>query len=411
MPGQTIAEKIFSLHSGQIAYAGESVTASVDLLMATDGSGPLTLEFFRKMGGKKTVDPAKVLMVLDHYVPCPNDKVAAMQDDMREFCRQGNGVLFELGEGICHQLLPEHGLVRPGSLIIGGDSHSTTYGAFNALGTGVGSSDLAAAMISGQLWFKVPETIKISLRGILQKFVTAKDLALYIVGKIGAEGASYKAIEFAGVEMLSMSERMTLCNMMVETGAKCAIMPGDDVLRAHHVTNIETIAPDPDARYEKEMLIVLDMIPPLLALPHQVDNVVPVSQAVGTPIQMGVLGTCTNGRLDDMKQALAVIGNRSLAPGFELLIVPASRQIFIEALKLGMIEKFVQLGAVVLPPGCGPCCGSSPGIPSAGENILSTANRNFLGRMGNVKSNIYLGSPATVAAAAVTGRICDPREF
>jgi len=411
MRGQTIAEKIFSQHAGKRVLAGDNIIATIDLAMATDGSGPLTLDFFRKMGGVKVFDPVKVVMVFDHYVPCPNDKVAAMQDDMRVFCHSGNGQLMELGEGICHQLLPEKGYVAPGALIIGGDSHSTTYGAFNALGTGVGSSDLAAAMISGRLWFNVPESIKISLHGNFQPRVTAKDLALYIIGRLGADGATYKSVEFAAAEMLSMPERMTLCNMMVETGAKCAIIPGDRITQDYFASNVSFVLADSDALYEQELVVDLATISPLLALPHQVDSIVSVDQALGTAIHMGVLGTCTNGRLEDLRLALEVIGSRSLFPGIELLIIPASRQVYLDALRQGIIERFVALGAMVLPPGCGPCCGSSPGIPSSGENILSTANRNFLGRMGNVKSNIYLGSPATVAAAAVTGVISDPREL
>ena len=256
----------------------------------------------------------------------------------------------------------------------------------------------------------MPETILVRLRGRLPELVTAKDLALYLVGQIGGDGAIYQAIEFAGVYSLSVSERMTICNLMVETGAKCAIMPGDALLREFYDSPVSFAEPDRDAVYVKELNINLCELQPMVALPHQVDRVVPLSQVAGIPIQMGVLGTCTNGRLDDMRQALAVMGESALSPGFELLVVPASRQIYIEAVREGLIEQLLVKGALILPPGCGPCCGSSPGIPSAGENVLSTANRNFIGRMGNVKSSIYLGSPAAVAAAAITGRITDPRE-
>lgn len=410
MPGQTIAEKIFSSHCGQTVHAGETVIAAIDVAMATDGSGPLTLDFFRQMGGDRVFDPERVLMVLDHYVPCPNDKVAGLHDQMREFHRQGHCQLLELGEGICHQLLPERGYVRPGSLIIGGDSHSTTYGAFNALGTGVGSSDLAAAMITGKLWFRVPETILVTFTGRLPDQVTAKDAALQLVGQIGGSGGTYQAIEFAGVSGLSIAERMTICNQLVETGAKCALMPGDAVLAEFFDGKCTPVNADADAVYERQIVLDLSSLQPMLALPHQVDNVAPITQALGTPIQMGVIGTCTNGRLDDLSLALEVMGEKPLHPGFELLVVPASRQIYIAAVRAGLIEQFLRKGATILPPGCGPCCGSSPGIPSDGENVLSTANRNFLGRMGNVKSSIYLGSPATVAAAAITGRVADPRE-
>lgn len=416
MPGQTIIAKILSKHSERPVHTGDVIMARVDAVMATDGSGPLTLEFFRKMEGNSVFDPGRVLMVLDHYVPCPNDKVAGLQDSMRRFRDRGLCTLFDLGEGICHQLLPEKGYIRPGGLVIGGDSHSTTYGAFNCLGTGLGSSDLASAMIAGKVWFKTPESIRIVLNGALRPRVTAKDIALRLTGIIGAAGSTYRALEFAGdgIASLSVSERMTICNLMVETGAKCAIMPCDSVLRTHMASlgldAADAVAADPDAVYEREISLDLAGLEPVAAKPHQPDNVAPLRELVGTPIHMGVIGTCTNGRLDDLALALAVMGDRSVAPGFELLVVPASRAIYLEASRNGMLAAFTEKGATVLPPGCGPCCGSSAGIPSDGENVFSTANRNFLGRMGNVKANIYLGSPASVAAAAVTGAITLPQE-
>lgn len=410
MAGQTIVEKIFSTHAGTVVRAGDNIIAAIDLAMATDGSGPLTLDLFRKMGGQSVFDPEKVVMVLDHYVPCPNDKVAALHDSMRAFADAGQCRLLELGEGICHQLLPEKGFVRPGQLIVGADSHSTTYGAFNALGTGIGSSDLAAAMITGKLWFRVPETVRIILTGSFRPYVTAKDLALFLVGTLGADGAAYKAVEFAGpaVGELNMDDRMTVCNMMVETGAKCGLMPGDSITRACYHTPVIPVAADADAVYAESLTVDLAAIEPMLALPHQVDTVALVAAHEGLPVHMGVLGTCTNGRISDLKLALSVMGDAPLAPGFELLVVPSSRAIYLEALRHGLIEKLVDKGAVILPPGCGPCCGSSPGIPSAGENVVSTANRNFIGRMGNVGANIYLASPATVAACAVSGKMTQP---
>ncbi len=413
---RTIAEKIFSAHADRPVAAGESIVARVDGVMATDGSGPLALEFFQRMGGTRSFDSAKVLMVLDHYVPCPNDKVAALQDRMREFCRAGNGALFDLGEGICHQLLAERGYIRPGALVIGGDSHSTTYGAFNALGIGVGSSDLAAAAITGQLWFRVPESLHVVLEGTLPPRVTAKDLSLELLRRIGAGGAIYQSVEFAGTGLvgLCIPDRMTLCNMMAETGAKCAVVPGDEILEAHFrdpdAARTRVMA-DPGASYAAEVGVTLDRLEPLVARPHEVDRVVAVRDLRGTPVHMGVLGTCTNGRMEDLEQAVEVMGNAAAAPGVEFLVVPASRAIYIEASRRNLLTRLVEKGATILPPGCGPCCGSSPGIPSAGENVISTANRNFLGRMGNTQANIYLGSPATVAAAVVAGRIVDPREM
>jgi 3-isopropylmalate/(R)-2-methylmalate dehydratase large subunit len=411
---QTIAEKILSLHAGKAAYAGDVVMASVDVVMATDGSGPLTLDFFEKMEGKGVFDPARILMVLDHYVPCPNDKVARLHDRMRQFHKDGMCALFDLGEGICHQLLPERGYIRPGELVIGGDSHSTTYGALNCFGTGLGSSDLASAMISGKAWFRVPESFRITVSGSLPRGSYAKDVALWLVGRIGAAGGTYKALEFCGdgISSLSISERMTLCNLMVETGAKCAIMPFDDKLAAHLAGQQSLcaggVSADAGAKYEREINCELGSIPPMLARPHQTDNVIPLAELQGTPMHMGVLGTCTNGRLDDLEIALAILGDNRLAAGFELLVVPASRAVYAEASRRGILAAFVEKGATILPPGCGPCCGSSPGIPSDGENVISTANRNFLGRMGNVKANIYLASPASVAAAAVTGVVAIP---
>lgn len=417
MRAQTIAEKILSSHAGKLVYAGNVTMAAVDVVMATDGSGPLTLDFYNKMEGRGVFDPARVLMVLDHYVPCPNDKVAGLHDSMRRFHEQGLCTLFDLGEGICHQLLPEKGYIRPGSLVIGGDSHSTTYGAFNCFGTGLGSSDLASGMIAGRVWFRVPESFRITLTGSLKPGRCAKDAALWLVGTLGAAGGTYKAMEFAGpgLTSLSVSERMTICNLMVETGAKCAVMPYDDVLKAHmaHMNPPVTesgVNADPGAAYEREILLDLSALEPMVAKPHQTDNVAPLASVAGTPIHMGVLGTCTNGRIDDLETALAVMGDNNLAPGFELLVVPASRAIYAEASRKGILAAFAEKGATILPPGCGPCCGSSPGIPSDGENVLSTANRNFLGRMGNVKSGIYLGSPASVAAAAVTGKITPARD-
>ncbi|HSB73690.1 MAG TPA: aconitase/3-isopropylmalate dehydratase large subunit family protein [Candidatus Methylomirabilis sp.] len=412
---QTIAEKIFTAHANRATYAGETIVARVDLVMATDGSGPLALDFFRRMGGTRTFDGTKVLLVLDHYVPCPNDQVAALQDQMRDFARAGNAVLFELGEGICHQLLPERGYLRPGALVVGGDSHSTTYGALNALGIGVGSSDLAAAALTGALWFRVPDSLRVDLAGSLPPRVTAKDLSLELLRRIGAGGAIYQSVEFGGPALtgLDLPERMTLCNMLAETGAKCAVVPGDQAIRDHFTgepSGIELVVPDAGAAYLGVVSVSLDRLEPLVAQPHAVDRVAPVRELRGTPIHMGLLGTCTNGRIEDLELALSVMGDSRVAPGVELLLVPASRAVYLEAARRGLLARFVEKGATVLPPGCGPCCGSSPGIPSAGEHVLSTANRNFLGRMGNTRAQIYLGSPATVAAAVVAGQIMDPRE-
>lgn len=415
--GQTIVEKIISSHCGYQVNAGSTVTASIDIAMANDGSGPLTIDIFNKMGKSKVWDPEKVFMVMDHYVPCPNDKVSRLHDMMREFCNNGNGQLFDLGEGICHQILPENGYIRPGQIAVGADSHSCTYGALNALGTGIGSSDLAAAIATGKLWFRVPKSFNIVLQGNIQKNVTAKDIALHIVGKLGSSGATYKALEFHGaaVKDLDMDDRLTICNMVVETGAKCGIMPFDEITQAWYsnigINVTKGILPDEDAEYEKTFHIQLDELEPQIASPHKVDSVSAISKLEGTTINMVVIGTCTNGRIKDLETASNLLKKYDIAKGVEVIVVPASKKIYAEAMRLGIFETFVNKGAMILPPGCGPCCGSSAGIPSDGENVLSTANRNFLGRMGNVKSNIYLGSPASAIAAAITGKITDPRRL
>jgi 3-isopropylmalate/(R)-2-methylmalate dehydratase large subunit len=415
--GRSIVEKIFSRNCGRDVRAGDMVVANIDLVMATDGSGPLAIELFRQMEVKRVWDPKRVLMVLDHYVPCPNDKVARLHEIMRAFCRAGNGVLFDMGEGIGHQLLPEKGYIRPGTIVAGADSHSTVYGALNAIGTGIGSSDLAAAMATGQLWFQVPKSVKVTLQGKLPHGTTSKDAALWMVGSIGDGGANYRALEFQGegIHRLDMDDRLTLCNLAVETGAKCAVMPFDRVaaqwLLRSAPNDHKGVAADPNAEYESEVVIDLSTIEPQIAAPHKVDNIRPISQIAGTPVHMALIGTCTNGRLKDLQLSAEILSRYGKAPGVELLIVPASKLIYIDAARSGLLEVFASVGALILPPGCGPCCGSSAGIPGDGQNVFSTANRNFLGRMGNVKANIYLGSPLSVAASAVTGEITDPRRF
>lgn len=407
-------EKIFSTHAGRRVHAGDTVVATVDLAMATDGSGPLMLEYFVKMNGKTVFDPRRVLLVMDHYVPCPNDRVSRLHDSMRAFESRGLGVVVAPGEGICHQILPERGLIRPGELVVGGDSHSTTYGALNAAGIGVGSSDLAAAAISGALWFKVPETLSIELTGTTVPGVGAKDLALFLVGKIGASGAAYKAVEFRGdgIARLRIPDRFTLCNMMAETGAKCALMPCDMATEEYlgPAECQERVASDEGAVYARSLFVDVSSLEPMVALPHRTDDVVPLSQVSGLPVGMGLLGTCTNGRMEDFVEALEVMGESCVSPDFQLMVVPASRRIYVEMARNGMLAQFAAKGAMILPPSCGPCCGSSAGTPGDGVNVISTANRNFIGRMGNVASNIYLASPASVAASSVTGRITDPRE-
>jgi 3-isopropylmalate/(R)-2-methylmalate dehydratase large subunit len=411
---QTIVEKILSSHCGRNVYAGEVVLPSVDLAMATDGSGPLSIELLHQMGKDGVKNSQNVIMVIDHYVPCPNDKVARLLDTMRQFCKDTGCSLFDSGEGIGHQLLPERGYIKPGNIVVGADSHACTYGALNALGTGIGSSDLAAVMATGKLWFKVPETIRVELTGTLKENVTAKDLALHLVGTLGADGANYRALEFSGsgVATLDMDDRLTVCNMTVETGAKCGLMPFDETTQAYlnqiGSSNFTPVFADKGAEYEKSIRIDLDRLEIQVAAPHQVDNVHAIGDLAGTPIHMVVIGTCTNGRLKDLQVAAELLRQHPKAPGVELLIVPASQQMLTQAAELGLVEIFSRSGAMILPPGCGPCCGSSAGIPGDGKNVFSTANRNFLGRMGNINAQIYLGSPIAAASAAATGAISHP---
>ena len=415
--GKTIAEKILSIKSGIDAKRGDIVTAKIDFAMVPDAQGPWSIEPFNKLQNNKVFDREKIAFVIDHYVPCPNADVAAHHDLVREFCKEHGIKLYESGDGICHQILFEKGHIFPGGLFIGADSHSCSYGAVGALGTGVGSTDIAVAMHYGKLWFKVPESINIQLKGKLNKGVSAKDLALYIMGLLGADGAAYKSLEFsgAGIANLDMDDRFTICNLSVECGAKFGIMPFDEVTRnwciEKNVDFSSAVSPDEDAVYESTLTIDLSQIKPSVAKPHKVDNYAELKEVLGTKIDMVLIGTCTNGRLKDFASAHEILKGREVCGTVELLIVPASRDVYIEAIKAGYIETFLKCGAKILPPGCGPCCGSSAGVPSAGANVLSTANRNFIGRMGNTQANIYLASPYAAAAAVITGKITDAEVF
>jgi len=415
--GKTIAEKILSAKSGIDAKSGDIVTAEIDFAMVPDAQGPWSIDPFNKLNEQTVFDKNKIAFVIDHYVPCPNAGVAEHHDMVRDFCKKHGVKLYESGEGICHQILFEKGHVFPGGLFVGADSHSCSYGAVGALAVGVGSTDIAVAMHYGKLWFKVPESISINLHAKLKPGVTGKDLALYIMGLLGADGAAYKSIEFSGdgVETLDMDERFTICNLSVECGAKFGIMPFDNVTLKWCVEKgvdfSSAASPDGDAVYERKIDIDLSEIECGVAKPHQVDNYAKLRDVSGTKIDMVLIGTCTNGRLKDFACAHEILKGREACGEVEFLVVPASREVYIEAIKKGYIETFLNCGAKILPPGCGPCCGSSAGVPGAGANVLSTANRNFIGRMGNTKSNIYLASPYAAAAAVITGKITDPGVF
>ncbi len=415
--GKTIIEKILSAHSGSDAVAGDIVLAKVDYVMGQDGTSPLAIRAFRDMEVNQVFDPTKVAMVIDHSAPSPNEGVSALHHLMREFTGEQGITLYDIGEGVCHQLMPEQGHVAAGDLVVGADSHTCTYGALNAFSTGVGSTDLAAAMVTGKLWFKVPETIRFECDGVLPPGVFAKDLILYLIGQVTADGATYKAAEYAGeaIAALSIDARMTISNMAIEMGAKAGLMEPDEKLKewlaAHGRTDWNPVQPDADAVYNQVLRFDVSNLEPQVAKPHTVDNVSPISEVAGTPIQQAVIGTCTNGRLEDLRIAASVLAGRKVHPGVRLIVAPASRAIFLAAIEEGIISTLVEAGAAVVTPGCGPCVGTHNGVPSDGENVISTANRNFKGRMGNSNAFVYLGSPATVAASAIGGEITDPRVY
>jgi 3-isopropylmalate/(R)-2-methylmalate dehydratase large subunit len=417
IPGKTIAEKIFSAHSGTDAHAGDIVIADVDFVMGQDGTSPLAIKALEGMGVERVFDPDKVALVIDHSSPSPIEGVSALHTMMREFGKKTGVTVYDVGEGVCHQLIPEKGRVVAGDLMVGCDSHTCTYGALNVFSTGVGSTDGAAAMASGRLWFKVPDSMKVVYEGELQAGVFSKDLILYLAGKIGADGATYEAIEFSGpvIEALSIEARMTMSNMAIEVGAKAGLMNADAKTLAWFEGRGKKVpAPqsaDADAVYKTTLTFDASEIGPQVAKPHAVDNVSPIEEVEGTPIAEGLLGTCTNGRLEDLAVAAGILKGRHVHPDVRFIVAPASRRILLDAIEAGYIQTLVEAGAALVTPGCGPCVGTHNGVPSDGENVISTANRNYKGRMGNSNAFVYLGSPATVAASVIEGRITDPRKY
>lgn len=413
--GQTIAEKILSAHAGKPVAAGEIVVADVDFVMGQDGTSPLAIKAFEKMGATEVFDSSKVAMIIDHSAPSPNEGVSALHAVMRDFAAKTGITLYDIGCGVCHQIMPELGHVVPGDLMVGADSHTCTYGAINVFSTGVGSTDAAAAMASGKLWFKVPATYCFTIDGELPAGVYSKDLILYLIGQVGADGATYMAAEYLGsaVAALSVDARFTVANMAIEMGAKTGLMMADEktlqwvAQRSNH--SFSPATPDPDAAYAQTMEIDASTLEPQVARPHTVDNVAPISEVTGTPIHEAFLGTCTNGRLEDLAIAAEIIGDGHIDAGVRFVVAPASKQVYLDAMNEGIVQRLVAAGAAVVTPGCGPCVGTHNGVPSDGENVISTANRNFKGRMGNSNAFIYLASPATVAASALEGKIADPR--
>ncbi|MCX5779540.1 MAG: 3-isopropylmalate dehydratase large subunit [Firmicutes bacterium] len=415
--GKTIAEKILSAKSGQDARANDIVVADLDFVMGQDGTSGLAIQAFEAMQAQQVFDPTKVAMVIDHSAPSPLAGVSALHRQMRVFAEEQKINFYDIGDGVCHQLLPEQGHVVPGDLVIGADSHTCTYGAINVFSTGVGSTDLAAGLVSGKLWFKVPETFKFILNGRLPAGVYSKDLILYLIGDVTADGATYMAAEYVGeaIDALSVESRFTISNMAIEMGAKCGLMEADqktiDWVKAHSQRAFIPVKADLDAVYSRIKTYDVSNLEPQIAKPHTVDNVAPISEVAGTPIQQGVIGTCTNGRMEDLRIAAGILKGHKIAKHTRLIVAPSSRQVMIQAMREGLIEIFMESGAAVVTPGCGPCVGTHNGVPSDGENVISTANRNFKGRMGNPTAFIYLGSPATVAASVIYGKLTDPREF
>ena len=420
MTGKTIAEKIFSAHCGKDVRAGDVAVCNIDFCFGQDGTSSLIIDSFKKIGAKKVFNKNKFCMVIDHSAPSPNIGVSQIHKKMRDFAQDRGVKIFDIGQGVCHQVIPESGLVKSGDLIVGADSHTCTYGSLGAFSTGMGSTDLAVALTSGKNWFKVPETVKIVLKGNPKKGVFSKDVILYIIGDLGADYCTYKAVEFTGdyIRRLSMDERFTITNMAIEMGAKAGMIEPDTTTYKYlksvksQVSSINgSLKSDKDANYSEIIEYDVSKITPQVAKPHTVDNVSPVSKLKNVKIDEAFVGTCTNGRLEDLKIAASVLKKRQVRKYVKMIIAPASKLIFEKALKAGIITDFIKAGACVVAPGCGPCVGTHNGVPSKGENVISTANRNFKGRMGNPDAFIYLGSPATVAASAIEGRITDPRKY
>jgi 3-isopropylmalate/(R)-2-methylmalate dehydratase large subunit len=412
--GKTMAEKILSFHAKKDVIPGEIITVDVDLAFVQDGTGPLTVDQFNKLNFEDV--KTKSLVFIDHASPSPRKELSNTHIKLRGFCKKTSAEIFDIGEGISHQIVAEK-YAKPGDVIVGADSHSCTAGALGAFATGMGSTDIALAYGLGKVWFKVPESYKIVLNGKLQKGVYAKDIILYLIGLIGADGATYKALEFSGeaIKDLSMESRLTISNMAVEAGAKVGLFPTDEKTKEYlkmqgREKDFKEIFPDKDAKYEKVIEIDISKIEPQVAFPHTVDNTRNISEVGKVKIDQVYIGTCTNGRIEDLRIVAAILKNKKKSEDLRLIIEPASKDVYLQAIKEGLIDIFIKSGATILPPGCGPCVGVHAGVTADGEKLLSTQNRNFHGRAGNPNSEIYLSSPATAAATAINGYITDPRE-
>jgi 3-isopropylmalate/(R)-2-methylmalate dehydratase large subunit len=418
--GQTITEKILAAHSGNDqVHPGHFVMARVDLMLGNDVTAPLAIDEFRKIGAARLAEAAKVVLVADHATPNKDIQAAEQCRLMREFSReQGVEHFYDVGRGgIEHALLPEEGLVAPGECIIGADSHTCTYGALGAFATGVGSTDLAAAMATGKCWLRVPESIKVVYQGELRPWVGGKDLILYTIGQIGVAGARYQALEFCGetIEALPMAGRLTMCNMAIEAGAKNGIIAPDavteDYMRMVTDRDWTPSYSDADAEYARTVEIDCSRIDPQVALPHLPENARPVGEVKDIAIDQAVIGSCTNGRIEDLRQAAEVLKGQTVHPNVRLLVIPATPRIHLQAIQEGLAETFISAGGALTMPTCGPCLGMHTGVLAQGERAVSTTNRNFVGRMGHPKSEVYLAGPAVAAASAVLGRVGSPEEL
>jgi 3-isopropylmalate/(R)-2-methylmalate dehydratase large subunit len=415
--GKTLVEKILSDRAGTDAGAGDIVISRVDLAFVQDTTGPMTLRVMEEAGFEKLADPSRTVLFMDHAAPSPARQLSTDHVFMREFGREHGCVLSEVGDGVCHQLVAER-YARPGDVIVGADSHSVTAGALCSFATGMGSSDVAVAMALGKNWFRVPETLRIWLTGTLSPKVFSKDLILHLIGLIRADGATYMALEFAGpgVETLALPDRLVVSNMAVEAGAKVGLFPSDERTRDFLESmgrgdDYRPLTADADAGYQRTVEIDLGSLQPVASCPHTVDNVRLVSDLRGTRVEQVFVGTCTNGRLEDLELVARMLAGRRKADGTRLLVAPASRKVLLEAIERGYVASLVESGAIILPPGCAACLGLHQGVLGDGETCLSTANRNFKGRMGNPDAFVYLASPATAAATVLTGVITDPREI
>ena len=414
MAGKTITEKILEKASGRKVEVGELIVANIDFAMAHDGTGPLAIKSFREMGAEKVWDSKKIVLAIDHVAPSASEGTSNLQKLLRNFAFEQNiENFYDVGCGIGHQLMVENH-VLPGMLIVGADSHTCTYGALGAFATGIGSTEMAAVFKTGKLWFKVPETVRYNISGNIPANITAKDIILYIAGEVKADGATYKAIDFSGdvVKELSVNGRLTLCNMAVEIGAKTGIVEPDNktisyIEAIRGKISFQVVKNDKDAYFEEVYEFDISNLEPQIACPPTVDNVKSVSEIEGLEVDQVFLGSCTNGRVEDLEVAARILKGEKINRKTRMIVVPASRRVYLEALKKGLMEIFVEAGCTVCNPGCGPCVGAHQGVPAEGEIVLSTANRNFVGRMGCDKADIYLCSPITAAASAIKGKIVE----